>query len=109
MPAHASENVLLRFWNWISLTDHRLRQLKSAGYTLELAGLRLPVDGTIVEIDLGYGREYWLAPAGQLDVERKTRRLRGGRLLLDGERPVPNEAVLRKYGLALDYKSGIKF
>ena len=109
MVGNSTENMLVRFWNWISLTDFRLQELKNDGYTLDLSELSPSEDEHILEIDVGYGREYWLAPTGLVQVERKPRRVRGGRLILTGERPLSEDSGLRERGLVPHHQPPVKF
>jgi hypothetical protein len=109
MPNRTAESPLLRFWNWISFTDRRLRQLKDEGCTIEVGELLPGPDERILETDFGYGREYWLAPAGPMLVQKKPRLVKGGRLILDGERPLSSDESLKQLGLSVRIEGPVKF
>lgn len=109
MRTHSTESLFLRFWNWLTFTEQRLRQLKDSGHTVGLQELNPQPDEHILEIDLGYGREYWLAPMGLVQMQKHPIRLKDGRLVLDGDHPLSTDAPLRQRDLSIQFQARGKF
>jgi hypothetical protein len=107
--AMSPESSFVRFWNWLTLTDQRLQRLKDDGFTVGVAEVCPEPGQRIVEINLGYGQEYWVAPLGLFQVNKRPRYIEGGRLILDGGRPLATDAPLQQRGLSPEVLGPVKF
>jgi hypothetical protein len=76
----------------------RIATLRAAGQTIDLD--QLTPDARVVDIDIGFGREAWLAPPGAVSIT-DGRAIAGGALILAaGKRAGPRS--LRERGLTAE-------
>ena len=73
----------------------RLARLSESSCTVEMSAVG--DDNRVVEIDVGSHRELWLAPNGQLFVNRD-RTIRDGQLIVTGQRPATAAAFFKAKG-----------
>lgn len=102
------EGPLHRIWNWLTFAGQRLQWLMEHGYTIDVAEVMVGPEQRILEINLGYGREYWLASAEMFRPNKKYRYIEDGRLILQGDRPLASAVPLRERGLSPE-RSSIRF
>ena len=85
--------------HWRAVSDrlsgrHRVERLRRAGRTVEMSAL-LPKT-RVIEINIGFGRELWAVPAGELRFAPEA--IADGQLLVSGHRRATATGFLRAAG-----------
>ncbi|AUX37643.1 MULTISPECIES: hypothetical protein [Sorangium] len=82
-------------------TEDRIQALRNAGRTVDLDAIPPQGGGEIIELDLGYGTEFWLVPEPPPVPDRELTFIENGRLILEMDRKLTSVRRLREKGLKL--------